>query len=85
MLWVNNVLLFGVWYWQLDGGGPAARTLKRKPHPDFLFPQMTDDARQFVAARLGADPARLPVHVVHQRDRVQPDRHDAADTDGEEP
>lgn len=47
VLWVNNVLLFGVWYWQLDGGGPRARTLKRKPHPDFLFPQMTDDARPF--------------------------------------
>ena len=42
VLWVTNVLLFGVWYWQLDGGGPVARRLKRKPHPDFLFPQMTD-------------------------------------------
>jgi hypothetical protein len=42
VLWVTNVLLFGVWYWQLDGGGPGARRLKRKPHPDFLFPQMTD-------------------------------------------
>lgn len=48
VLWVTNVLLFGVWFWQLDGGGPLARTLKRKPHPDFLFPQMTDDARSFV-------------------------------------
>ncbi|MGZ6717938.1 MAG: hypothetical protein ACXVE2_07690 [Solirubrobacteraceae bacterium] len=47
VLWINNVLLFGVWYWQLDGGGPRARTLARKPHPDFLFPQMTDDARPF--------------------------------------
>jgi hypothetical protein len=42
VLWVTNVLLFGVWYWQLDGGGPLARRLKRRPHPDFLFPQMTD-------------------------------------------
>jgi hypothetical protein len=42
VLWVTNVLLFGVWYWQLDGGGPLGRKLKRKPHPDFLFPQMTD-------------------------------------------
>ena len=47
VLWVTNVLLFGVWFWQLDGGGPLARRLKRKPHPDFLFPQMTDDARSF--------------------------------------
>jgi hypothetical protein len=47
VLWVTNVLLFGVWFWQLDGGGPAGRRLKRKPHPDFLFPQMTDDAKGF--------------------------------------
>jgi hypothetical protein len=42
VLWVTNVLLFGVWYWQLDGGGPTARHHKRKPHPDFLFVQMTE-------------------------------------------
>ena len=42
VLWVTNVLLFGVWYWQLDGGGPMARHRKRKPHPDFLFVQMTE-------------------------------------------
>jgi hypothetical protein len=44
VLWVTNVLLFGVWYWQLDGGGPTARRHKRKPHPDFLFVQMTQQS-----------------------------------------
>ncbi len=57
VLWVTNVLLFGVWFWQLDGGGPLARKLKRKPHPDFLFPQMTDDVRQF--APRGWEPTLL--------------------------
>jgi hypothetical protein len=42
VLWVTNVMLFGVWYWQLDGGGPRARIRKRRPHPDFLFVQMTE-------------------------------------------
>ncbi len=42
VLWVTNVLLFGVWYWQLDAGGPRARRHKRRPHPDFLFVQMTE-------------------------------------------
>jgi hypothetical protein len=42
VLWGTNVLLFGVWYWQLDRGGPHARAGKRKPHPDFLFVQMTE-------------------------------------------
>jgi hypothetical protein len=44
VLWVTNVLLFGVWYWQLDAGGPRARAHKRQPHPDFLFVQMTERA-----------------------------------------
>jgi hypothetical protein len=42
VLWVTNVLLFSVWYWQLDGGGPVARRGKIKPYPDFLFVQMTE-------------------------------------------
>jgi hypothetical protein len=42
LLWVTNVLLFGLWYWQLDRGGPVARAAEPQPLPDFLFPQMTD-------------------------------------------
>ena len=41
VLWVTNVLIFSVIYWDLDRGGPLNRhTKKRKPWPDFLFPQM---------------------------------------------
>ena len=39
-LWVTNVLLFGLWYWELDRGGPAARELDEHAQPDFLFVQM---------------------------------------------
>jgi hypothetical protein len=42
-IWVTNVLLFTVWYWELDRGGPIARWAVDCPPPDFLFPQMTDD------------------------------------------
>jgi uncharacterized membrane protein len=42
LLWVTNVLLFGVWYWQLDRGGPVARATDPDVYPDFIFPQMTD-------------------------------------------
>ena len=42
VLWVTNVLLFGLWYWELDRGGPLARAMNPDAHPDFLFPQMTD-------------------------------------------
>ncbi len=39
-IYMTNVIVFGLWYWELDGGGPAARLAKRSPYPDFLFPQM---------------------------------------------
>ncbi len=42
VLWVTNVLLFGLWYWELDRGGALARALSIAAVPDFLFPQMTD-------------------------------------------
>jgi hypothetical protein len=41
-IWITNVLLFTVWYWELDRGGPLARKLETLRAPDFLFPQMTD-------------------------------------------
>jgi uncharacterized membrane protein len=39
-IWLTNVLIFGLWYWELDRGGPAARTRPDHRQPDFLFPQM---------------------------------------------
>ena len=47
VLWVTNVLLFGLWYWQLDRGGPIARARDENELPDFLFQQMTDDGARF--------------------------------------
>jgi hypothetical protein len=41
-IWITNVLLFTVWYWELDRGGPLARKLEVLRAPDFLFPQMTE-------------------------------------------
>ncbi len=39
-LWLTNVLLFSLWYWELDGGGPQARALNPGGRRDFMFPQM---------------------------------------------
>ena len=41
-LWFTNILVFALWYWRLDAGGPHQRD-KRAGHPEgaFLFPQMT--------------------------------------------
>jgi len=39
-VWLTNMVVFGLWYWEFDRGGPAARAHARKPLPDFLFVQM---------------------------------------------
>jgi hypothetical protein len=40
-LWVTNVLVFALWYWKLDGGGPLNRESRRgRLESSFLFPQM---------------------------------------------
>lgn len=41
-LWVVNVLVFAIVYWELDGGGPEARLEQREGFPDFVFPQQLD-------------------------------------------
>jgi uncharacterized membrane protein len=40
VLWVTNVLLFAVFYWEMDRGGPVARFQHPDAMPDFQFPQM---------------------------------------------
>jgi len=41
-IYVTNIIVFGLWYWEFDRGGPVARAQARRPFPDFLFPQMTN-------------------------------------------
>jgi uncharacterized membrane protein len=43
LLWVINVVTFAVWYWEIDGGGPAQRRQGEHHSEDFLFPQMNLD------------------------------------------
>ena len=38
--WWINVVVFGLWYWQFDGGGPAVRARSLTVAPDFMFVQM---------------------------------------------
>ena len=42
LLWFSNVLVFGLWYWEIDGGGPLKRHLMGHKAADFMFPQQTD-------------------------------------------
>lgn len=39
-IWVTNVIVYGLWFWELDRGGPGVRGSHHQRHPDFLYPQM---------------------------------------------
>ena len=41
-VWLTNVIAFGLWYWNLDRGGAAARARGAGSQPAFLFPEMTN-------------------------------------------
>jgi hypothetical protein len=55
LLWLTNVIVFALWYWRLDGGGPTLRHKQKKfGSTSLLFPQMQiphDERAQFECAR----------------------------------
>jgi uncharacterized membrane protein len=40
VIWLSTVATFAVWYWEIDGGGPAERAKNAYASEDFLFPQI---------------------------------------------
>ena len=73
-MWTSNVIAFALLYWELDGGGAAPGLTAARP-PGSRVPAA---AQPGLGARVAAPVRRLPLPRVHQRDRVQPDRRDAA-------
>jgi hypothetical protein len=51
LIWLTNFLIFGLWYWEIDRGGPGKRAAGHDQAPDFLFPQMSDDRIEPLAWR----------------------------------
>jgi uncharacterized membrane protein len=41
-IWLTNVIVFSLGYWEFDRGGPLARARRPIAAPDFVFPQMTE-------------------------------------------
>ena len=81
-VWVNNVIVFSLWYWELDRGGPAERAVGADVPPSFAFPE-------------NATPELVPEGWVptypdylylalYERDGVQPDGHAARPDVGED-
>jgi hypothetical protein len=48
VVWFTNVIVFGLWFWTLDGGGPVQRALHNRELRDFQFPQ--DENPQLAAS-----------------------------------
>jgi uncharacterized membrane protein len=42
IIWLTNMIAFGLWYWDLDRGGAAARALGTGTLPAFMFPEMSN-------------------------------------------
>ena len=80
-IWATNVIAFGLWYWEFDRGGPVHRAEGTRQHPDLMFPQMVSP--ELAPPGLGAALRGLSLSVVHERDRVQPDRRYAAGAVGQ--
>jgi hypothetical protein len=40
VIWATNVIAFGLWYWDLDRGGAAARAHHPQADPAFIFAEM---------------------------------------------
>lgn len=40
-IWITNVLIFALWFWSIDRGGPASHGVVQACRCDFLFPHMT--------------------------------------------
>jgi hypothetical protein len=62
LVWATNVIVFSLWFWELDSGGPFVRekccSFSEFDAPDFLFPQLQLDPK-----RIKLDPNWKPNFV----------------------
>ena len=77
-IYATNIVAFGLWYWELDRGGPLSRSHGDRQHTDFLFPQMAT-ADVTTRSRVPGLPLRRT-----QRDRLLAHGHTAAVAVGED-
>ena len=43
-IYITNIVIFGLWYWEIDAGGHGRRRVADIAERDLLFPQMTQPA-----------------------------------------
>jgi hypothetical protein len=63
-LWLTNILVFALWYWRLDGGGPLRREERGGfGSRSFLFPQMQAEESQRDDAVRSSPPSQYPTET----------------------
>lgn len=46
LIWAVNIVVFGIWYWEIDAGGPGRRRAGIYRPQDFAFPQFQLDPQE---------------------------------------
>lgn len=49
LLWLINILVFALWFWEIDGGGPHKRHAAEHRAADLLFPQQAQEKNIYEA------------------------------------
>lgn len=44
-IYLTNIIILGLWYWEMDGGGPGQRHQTEPHYKDFQFPQNQDERK----------------------------------------
>ena len=73
VVWATNVIAFGLWYWDLDRGGAAARAHHPGRNPAFVFPEMLHT--EYAPAAWVPRFVELSVAGLLDCHRLQPHRH----------
>lgn len=42
-IYLTNIIIFALWYWEMDGGGPGQRHALKRYELDFSFPQQQNE------------------------------------------
>lgn len=43
-IYLTNIIIFALWYWEMDGGGPGERQRVARYDQDFMFPQHQNES-----------------------------------------
>ncbi len=87
LLWLTNAIVFALWYWRLDGGGPTLRQERKEfGSRSFLFPQMQiekSERGRFACEGWRSAICRLRFRGLYPEFNLRPDRRAASGTMGE--